>query len=174
MNAGLLRRLDDVLGRGEDLFLAVSHGIIAVLVIAAVFFRYVLSDPLTWTEEFIVIVFTWMLFVGLSSGFRHQMHIRIDVLLMALGRSGRLVVGVLAVAATLVTLVALTWFGTEQAFIMATTQTPMMRISAGWAVSALPVGTALSCVHILRHVICDGPDQALWPEDLVGAAEGEV
>src|SRR5829696_9566135 len=37
MSAGALRRLDDASGRGEDLFLAASHGVIATLVIAAVF-----------------------------------------------------------------------------------------------------------------------------------------
>ena len=174
MKAGLLRRLDDALGRGEDLFLAAAHGLIAVLVITAVFFRYVLSDPLIWTEEFIVIVFTWMLFIGLSSGFRQRMHIRIDALLIILPRRGRAAFGLVAVMATMITLVALAWFGTEQALIMATTQTPMMRISAAWAVSALPVGAALSCIHILRHAVCDGIAETLWPDDLVGAAEGEV
>jgi TRAP-type transport system small permease protein len=174
MDAGLLRRLDDALARGEDLLLAATHGLIAGLVIAAVFFRYVLNDPLTWTEEFIVIVFTWMLFIGLSSGFRHRMHIRIDALLIVLPRAGRAVFGTLAVAATLIVLIGLTWFGTQQALIMLDTETPMMRISAAWAVSALPVGAALSCIHILRHTFCDGLAESLWPSDLVGAAEGEV
>jgi TRAP-type C4-dicarboxylate transport system permease small subunit len=174
MNAARLQRLDDLLGRGEDLFLATTHGLIAALVIAAVFFRYVLSDPLTWTEEFIVLVFTWMLFIGLSSGFRQRMHIRIDALLIVFPPRGRAVFGMFAVAATLATLIGLAWFGTEQALIMATTETPMMRISAGWAVSAVPVGAALSCIHILRHALCDGLAETLWPEDLIGAAEGEV
>ena len=35
MSAVALRRLDDGIGRGEDLFLAASHGIIAALVIVA-------------------------------------------------------------------------------------------------------------------------------------------
>jgi hypothetical protein len=50
----------------------------------------------------------------------------------------------------------------------------MLRISAAWAVSAVPAGAALSCLHVVRRVVCEGPQQALWPEDLVGAAEGEV
>jgi len=174
MDSLWLQRLDDLLGRGEDLFLAATHGMIAILIIAAVFFRYVLGDPLTWTEEFIVIVFTWMLFIGLSSAFGHRMHIRIDALLIVLPRRARAVLGLIAVAVSALTLLLLAWFGTEQALIMLGTETPMMRISSTWAVSALPVGAILSCVHILRHAICDGPAETLWPEDLIGAAEGEV
>ena len=151
--AGLLRRLDDLIGRGEDLFLALSHGVIAVLVIAAVFFRYVLGDPLTWTEETIVIVFTWMLFVGLASGFARRMHIRIDALLLMLPARMRTAFGAVAVTATMFTLIGLAWFGTEQTLLMLGTQTPMMRISAAWGVSALPVGAALACIHVLRHAI---------------------
>lgn len=173
MSRGLLRRFDDLIGQGEDIFLALSHGAIAVLVIAAVFFRYVLGDPLTWTEEFIVILFTWLLFVGLASGFRGRMHIRIDALLLVLSPRMRAVFGVAAVLTTVLTLAGLTWFGTEQAFLMLDTQTPMLRISAAWAVTALPCGAFLSCIHILRHAICDGLGEALWPADLVGSVEGE-
>ncbi len=165
-------RLDDLLARGEDLFLAMAHALIAALVVAAVFFRYVLSDPLIWTEEFIVIVFTWMLFIGLSSGFRARMHLRIDALLILLPERHRVYLGAVAVLATLVTLLGLVWFGTMQTLTMLTTQTPMMRISAGWAVSAVPVGAFLSCLHVLRHAISDGLARALWPADLIGA-EGE-
>ena len=173
MNTSLLRRFDDMLGRVEDVLLAATHGIIAALVIAAVFFRYVLNDPLTWTEEFIVMVFTWMLFIGLSSAFRQRMHIRIDALLVVLPRGGRTAFGVIAVAATAITLLALTWFGVEQSVILLETETPMMRISAAWAASAVPVGAFLSCIHMLRHALCDGLAETLWPADLVAAAEGE-
>jgi len=169
-----LRRFDDLLARGEDIFLAVSHGIVATLIIAAVFFRYVISDPLVWSEEFVVIVFTWMLFIGLASGFRNRMHIRIDALLIALPHKGRVVFGTLAVAATLAILALLAWFGTTETLVMLETETPMMRISAAWAVSAVPVGAALSCLHILRHALCEGLAQTLWPDDLVASAEGET
>jgi TRAP-type C4-dicarboxylate transport system permease small subunit len=169
-----LRRLDDAVGRGEDIFLAAAHGVIAALVIAAIVFRYGLNSPLIWTEEFIVIVFTWMLFVGLASAFRHRMHIRIDALLIMLPHRGRAAFGIVAVAATAVTLCALTWFGAVETWTMLETQTPMMRISAAWAVSAVPIGAGLSCLHLLRHALCDGFAETLWPADLVGSAEGEV
>ncbi len=173
MAVGWFERLDDLLARGEDLFLAAAHAAIAALVIAAVFFRYVLSDPLVWTEEFIVILFTWMLFVGLSSGFRARMHLRVDALLVVLPERFRPYLGAAAVLATLATLVGLVWFGTGQTLTMLTTQTPMMRISAGWAVSALPAGALLSCVHVLRHAVSDGLAATLWPPDLIGAPEAE-
>jgi TRAP-type transport system small permease protein len=174
MSAGALRRLDDASGRGEDLFLAASHGVIATLVIAAVFFRYVLNDPLTWTEETIVLLFTWMLFAGLASAFRTRMHIRIDALLIALPRGGRALFGAIATAATLLTLLGLVWVGIEQSITLADTETPMMRISAAWGVTAIPVGAALACLHVVRHMIDHGFAETLWTADLVGSHEEDI
>jgi TRAP-type C4-dicarboxylate transport system permease small subunit len=166
-----LHHLDDALARIEDLFLALAHGLIAALVVTAVFFRYALNDPLTWTEEVVVLLFTWMLFVGLSNAFRARMHIRIDALLLVLPRWSWSVLGLTATTVTVVTLLALAWFGIEQALLMAGTETPMMRISAAWGVSAVPVGAVLSLIHLARHLFDHGPAETLWPADLVAVEE---
>lgn len=165
-----LRRIDDAAARAENAFLWLSHGAIAVLVVAAVIFRYFLGDPLIWTEEFIVITFSWMLFIGLASGFRERMHLRIDALLILLPLAVRFGFGVLAMAATMITLGGLVWYGADQALTLLSTQTPMMRISAAWATTAVPVGALLSCLHIVRHAVCDGPAETLWPPDLIAAS----
>jgi TRAP-type transport system small permease protein len=165
-----LRRVDDAVAKAENAFLALAHGVIAVLVVTAVIFRYFLADPLIWTEEFIVILFSWMLFIGLGSGFRERMHLRIDALLILLPRRARFTLGALAMTTSLLVLAGLVWFGTDQALTLLETQTPMMRISAAWAVTALPVGAALSCLHIVRHAVFDGISETLWPPDLVAAS----
>ena len=170
MAATWLRRVDDAVAAAENAFLALSHGVVAALVVAAVVFRYFLADPLIWTEEFVVIVFSWMLFIGLASGFRERMHLRIDALLILLPVRARFSLGAIATAATLITLAGLVWFGMDQAITLLETQTPMMRISATWAVTALPVGAALSCLHVVRHAVFDGISETLWPPDLVGAS----
>lgn len=169
MGKHLLRVVDDGAAALEDQLLWLSHALIAVLVLLAVVFRYFVGDPLVWTEEFVIIVFSWMLFLGLASGFRQRMHLRIDALLIVMPPAARSVLGVLATTTTLATLGGLAWFGTSQALSLVDVQTPMMRISAAWAVSALPVGAILGCLHIARHAMCEGIGQTLWPSDLVAA-----
>ncbi len=170
MRAPALQRIDDAVTRAEDVFLWISHGVIATLIVAAVVFRYFLGSPLVWTEEFIVIAFSWMLFIGLASGFRERMHLRIDALLILLPIRARFALGLIATTATAITLLGLVWFGMDQAITLLETQTPMMRISATWAVASLPVGAALSCLHIARHAVVDGIGETLWPPDLVAAS----
>jgi TRAP-type C4-dicarboxylate transport system permease small subunit len=170
--AGVIRQLDDVIVRGEEFVLSLAHGLIAGLIVLTVFFRYILNDPLTWTEEVIVTIFAWMLFIGFSSGFHQRMHIRIDALLLALPMRGRAALGVIAVFATSVTLLGLAWFGAAQALIMLETETPMLRISAAWGVAALPVSAIFGLVHVIRHVVLSGIGQTLWPADIAGSSEG--
>jgi TRAP-type C4-dicarboxylate transport system permease small subunit len=64
-----IRRVDDAAGAGEDMLLAGLHGLIAILVVAAVVFRYVLGDPLVWSEELILLLFGWMIFIGAANAF---------------------------------------------------------------------------------------------------------
>jgi TRAP-type C4-dicarboxylate transport system permease small subunit len=168
----LIVKVDDITGRAEELFLSLSHGIIASLVIAAVVFRYIFNDPLTWTEEFIIILFVWMLFIGFASGFQRRMHIRIDALLFVLPDRARALPGALAVAATLTTLCGLIWFGAAQSVSLIGTQTPMLGVSAAWLMAALPISCLLGTLHIVRFVLTDGLGETLWPRDIAGSNEG--
>ena len=58
--------------------------------------------------------------------------------------------------------------------MLAGTETPMMRISAAWGVSAVPAGAALACLHVVRHMIDSGLAETLWPADLVGSHEEDI
>ena len=74
-----IRRVDRWLSRVEDACLAFLHAAVASLVCAAVAFRYALNDPLTWSEELIILLFGWMIFLGVANAFRMRTHIIIDV-----------------------------------------------------------------------------------------------
>lgn len=155
-----LRRLDDAIARVESVFLVVAHATIAALVVVAVLMRYVLNDPLTWGEEFIVALFTWMLLIGAGAAARERMHIRIDAFVNAVGPGARKVAGLIAVVATLVILVALVWFGVVHAVGVAGSETPMLGISFAWIVSALPVGMAFFALHLVRLLVDHDVDAA--------------
>ena len=65
-------------GRIEDWLLIAATATIAVLVGLGVVMRYVLNDPLTWAEEFVVTLFVWSIMLGIPAALRSNMHIRID------------------------------------------------------------------------------------------------
>ena len=57
--------------------------------ILQVFFRWVLNDPLVWSEEAIQLIYVWVCYLGWAIAERRDSHIRITVLLNALPERGR-------------------------------------------------------------------------------------
>ncbi len=71
-----LRRL---LKEPEDAIGVAVLVVIFVVMLAAVFFRYVLNDSLIWAEEIARFGLIAMTFIGAGTGFRKDAHIRIDL-----------------------------------------------------------------------------------------------
>jgi TRAP-type C4-dicarboxylate transport system permease small subunit len=59
-------------------------GAIVLITLAAVYTRYVMNDPLSWTEQVSRILFVWVTFLGAAVLYRQRMHITIDMFLLML------------------------------------------------------------------------------------------
>jgi TRAP-type C4-dicarboxylate transport system permease small subunit len=68
-----------------------------------VFTRYVLNDPIAWTQEFVLIVYIWIVFWCGAFLLREREHITFDMVFISLPPGPR---RALAVILTLITLVA--------------------------------------------------------------------
>ncbi|HSP24244.1 MAG TPA: TRAP transporter small permease [Saliniramus sp.] len=157
----VLRMLDDLVGWLEDGLLAFGTAVLAVLLFANVLLRYVFKSPFAWMEEGVVAVFVWLVFIGVSAAFRSHQHLRIDVLVRFLPRAASLVVGAIAVTITFVILGFLVKLGYDYANFVSRNRTPVLGISAAWVYVGLPLGMALSLVHLVRQVIDEGPADVL-------------
>ncbi len=69
--------------------------LIFALVLAQVVFRYVLNDPLVWSEELARLAFVWVAMLAWSLGLRRRSHIAVTVFGDALPRVPRLVLGIM-------------------------------------------------------------------------------
>lgn len=171
-----VRRLDDAIAWIEDAVLAFGTALLALLLFANVLLRYVFRSPFAWMEEGIVAVFVWLVFIGVSASFRSHQHLRIDVLVRFLPRRAAVIVGAVAVATTFVILGLLLSVGTDYARFVAGNRTPVLGISAAWLYVGLPLGMALSIVHLVRQTIDEGPADVLKSviEEDAGAADAQA
>lgn len=152
----LLRRVDDGLARIEDGFVLFAHGAIAGLVLLAVVFRYAFNDPLTWGEELVVGLFTWMVFIGAAAALRTRTHIRIDVLAPLYRRPRMAWLGGLTLLVGVAILLAAIVACWDQVAQESGVESPMLGISKGWFVASMPVGLGLMLVHALRIWMDEG------------------
>jgi TRAP-type C4-dicarboxylate transport system permease small subunit len=168
-------RVDDAIASVEDVLVTVCHGLIVVLVVLAVVMRYVFNDPLTWGEELIVALLTWMVFLGAAAAVRSQMHIRIDVMAPVFRMPKFIWLNTLTVIVGIVILVTMIWACYEQVLQELVVESPMMNVSKAWFASAMPVGLTLMLIHVLRIWMDQGAAPVFRGEtEVLIMKEGEV
>ncbi|MGR3377877.1 TRAP transporter small permease [Salipiger abyssi] len=135
--------------------------------LAGVFFRYVLDDALTWSEEVARYSMVWLSFLGGGLVFREGGHVAVDLLLAHLpSRRLRLAVTLLAQVLVMAVLAVVLWQGV---ILMARGQymtTAALRLPMYVPYAALPVGAALMIYHLLvagRGLIAADTDDADAP-----------
>ncbi len=154
----MLHRIDDFLIMAEDVIVAYVHGLIAAMVIVAVALRYVFNNPLTWGEELIVALLTWMVFLGAAAAVRAQMHIRIDVMAPVFRHEKFVWLNVVTVLSGIAVIAAAIFACYEFVLQELVVDSPMMGISKAWIVSAMPVGLALMLLHVVRIWLDQGAE----------------
>ena len=143
-------RVDDAIAKLEDILIVIFHGLIAGLVILAVVLRYVFNDPLTWGEELIVALLTWMVFIGAAAAVRSQMHIRIDVMAPVFRMPRFSWLNTLTLLVGIVIVVTMIWACYDQVLQELVVDSPMMGVSKAWFVAGMPIGLAMMLIHVFR------------------------
>ncbi len=140
-----LERLADWLLIG--LFLAIF-----ALVLAQVVCRYVLNDPLVWSEELARLVFVWVAMLGWSLGSRRRSHIAITVFADRLPRAPRLVLAIFVQAAIIAFSGLLVAHGLD--LTQRNLDLPMVTLELSYAVvyAVVPLGAAMVALYALAEI----------------------
>jgi len=169
----LLRSIDRGLATIEDTLVTWMVGIISIILGLGVILRYVFNDPITWSEEFVVTLFVWLVMLGVPSALRSRMHIRIDVLILRLSLRMRRLFGIIACLSGLVIMVAAIYAGYMHTTGVWGSHTPMLGYSMGWIFIAMPIGFAITLFHSAMILIDEGPEKVLQnsTETVIDSAE---
>jgi TRAP-type C4-dicarboxylate transport system permease small subunit len=129
---------------------------VAVL-FAGVFARFVLHQPLVWSDELASLLFLWLAMLGAVVALRRGEHMRMTALVTRLAPPQRALLEALATAAALAFLLLVAWPALEYASDEAAITTPALEISNAWRAAALPVGVALMAVFSLLRLLRVAP-----------------
>jgi len=154
-----LIKFDDGLAKVEAGVLILFVAVMTVVVFLQVFYRYVLTQPLHWSEELARYLFVWLSMFGASLAVQKQGHFGFDILFQAFPQRirwyMRLSIHLLMEAVILVILVQ----GVTLVQKTVPQESPAMGISMGWAYACLPVGAALMALHLCVLLLKDATDQ---------------
>jgi TRAP-type C4-dicarboxylate transport system permease small subunit len=133
-----------------------------VIIFTQVVFRYVIQQPLAWSEESARYLFVWATFLGASVAFYDKTNINVSFFAERI-RSPRLQGGVmlLADAACMTFLAMYVWEGsivTSRIFDLGQFSPSMEWLPVGWIYLAIPVGSFFMLLNVLaltlQHLDC--------------------
>ena len=125
---------------------------LSILMVTAVFYRYVLNNSIYWSGEVSRILLVFISFLGSTVAYKHKAHIGIDIFIERLsGRNKK------ALNFTIELFFLLFWllvfvesFKLMPIFLMQTTAT--LEIPYAYFFSAVPISSLLWIIHIINNI----------------------
>jgi len=144
-----LTKLDNALAKGEGAILIALVSVMTVVVFLQVVYRYVLMQPLHWSEEMARYLFVWLSILGASLGFQKRGHFGLDLFYRMLPNRGRRILEWIIYLLIGTVIFVILAHGIKLVQKTIPQESPAMGISMGWAYACLPVGAVLMAVHLL-------------------------
>ncbi len=141
-------RLDDVVAKGEECALMALVMLMCVVVFLQVFYRYLLAQPLQWSEELARYLFAWISLLGAALSVRKHGHFGVDFFFRKLPAGGRRMLTFLIYFFMGTVIVVLLLHGILLVLKTAAQRSPAMEIPMAWAYACVPVGAALMFIHL--------------------------
>ncbi len=135
------------------LVVGAGFGLIVVLTIAQVIFRFVFNSPLVWSEELARLLLVWVTFLGGAVVCWDGTHLNVDALFVKLPRPVRRYVRMFNGAVAVVFLVVLSYFSIETVLIEHITTLGSMDIPASFVRVPATIGGALMAIFIVLRWI---------------------
>ena len=127
--------------------------ILAVIVVASVFWRYVLNDAISWSEEVSKFLMVWMTFAAAPIGLKKGAHVAVEMgINLTKGRLHQflLLLIALAIIALMYVFMAEGWFLTQNARIQ---RAFTVDVSIFWVYVSMPVGSFFVATVALEFLL---------------------
>lgn len=121
-----------------------------VVIAAQVWYRFVINDPLDWSEEAGRYMFVWISFLGAAAGVRYRVHLGIDLLEKMVPPTAYRYLILLMNLLIGIFLVVVIYQGIQIIKVVRFQTSASMGISMTWPYLAVPVGAALMLINALR------------------------
>jgi TRAP-type C4-dicarboxylate transport system permease small subunit len=128
-----------ILRRVVEVLLALGMAVASLTMLAQVFLRYVMAAPISWAEEFTVLLFAWLIFLGAAYVQGTDSHLAVDSLRRVFPSRAVLFLDAFRLAMIVGCSAVLIWQGialTQRTWILLY---PAMEISRGFLYLSVPV-----------------------------------
>ncbi len=172
-NTSIFDRLEDFgdwLGKITLFVVIILTGILVVTVLTGVFFRYIIRDSLSWTEELARYLMIWAALLAVSVGIKDKEHVGIQLLIKQFPPIITKLITLIVYIITIVFLAVLTFKGYQVADKAQNQVSLALNISMYWPLMSIPVSAALAIIQqLIQIVLIFKPGIEI--SDILGATE---
>jgi TRAP-type C4-dicarboxylate transport system permease small subunit len=136
------RAIDWVVTVTDLVTMAIMTGLFAVM-LASIFFRYILNDSLLWSDELLVWGLVWIVLLGSVGVMAQWRHVYVPVAVLALPARTRIPVVILSKILTMIFIAFIVYYGSQVFQARFHRTSASLNLSTRWEKLALPVGAAL-------------------------------
>jgi TRAP-type transport system small permease protein len=133
--------------------MSLALAVVLVSVLLQIFFRDILSQPLSWTQELAQYAFVWMVFIGAGVGVRRGLHLKIDFLREKLPKVLRISAYVVSSLAALVLAATFIYCGVVVAARTWLHTSPAMSLPMGYVYFVFPISGFVLGIYIVEHML---------------------
>lgn len=138
----------------EEILASIAISITVLVVIVNVVLRYGFGFVVPWSEELSVICFIWAVYLGISSCYKHKLHMGVDVVVAMLPEKAKIPFR-LCVSVFLLALNILMAILSYQYLMLSNKVTPVMGVSYFVINGVLLLCFSLMAIHTVRFIAND-------------------
>ncbi len=147
------KTLFETMDRCINWFLALLMAGMVVIVSAQVWYRFILNNPLSWSEEASRYLFVWISFMGAAAGVRYQVHLGIDLMEKILPAGSYRIAVIIVNLIIQIFLLMIIYWGFKILGVIQFQESPSMHISMQYPYMAVPVGSIFMFINSLRITV---------------------
>lgn len=172
-NTSIFDKLEDFgdwLGKITLFVVIILTGILVITVLTGVFFRYIIRDSLSWTEELARYLMIWAALLAVSVGIKDKEHVGIQLLIKQFPPRITKLITFVVYLITIVFLGVLTFKGYQVADRAKSQLSLALNISMYWPLMSIPVSGVLAIIQqLIQMVLIFKPGIEI--SDILGATE---
>ena len=142
-----------LLCNAEEILTALLLAIMLGSVGVGVFWRFILRQPLSWTEEVVLICMVWLCFLGASVVTKHNEHILIDFFIALAPPRVAHAMKIFCLVVITGVLAVLLWQGILLLEVTQDVTTIALGIPTMYMYAAIPVSAFLMLIHNTRNLL---------------------
>ena len=150
-----IARASDILERITAIPLMCAGGLMVVVVLVGTFWRYVLDNPILWTEEAARYLMIWMALIGASISMKRREHLGVEIVINRLPHKAKKVVQLVTSLFVAYFLYVLTVQGAIMAWDARVQVSPALGISMSWPLLSVPLTGLLTLIQLIFQVTLD-------------------